>query len=406
MIQEALALKIPVRIVFLTYGDNNEWAFSLYRKHPVLVPQSLRNMGLLRHDEAVAAANVLGLSADHLTFLGYPDFGTFHIWTSHWDGEKPFRSMLTKVTAVPYANAYRPGAPYKGDDILGDIESIIKEFRPTKVFVSHPGDGNPDHRALYLFTSVALWDLSKEIHPEVYPYLVHFKKWPAPKGIHPDQGLVPPIQFNGAISWSIMPLSPDRIVKKREALLAHKTQVHYNAKYLFSFIRENELFGDFSPVLVTGEESSGVLEKGENDREREIPEELTDEEKASFVGFEKRVATIEDDELVLSVTFTRALAPETAISLYVFGYRGNTPFSKMPKIHVHFGPLKHTVMDQGQRIPTNSIHVERKPTEIIVKIPLLLLGYPDRVLTSARSYLLDIPLDWVSWRILDVASPR
>ncbi|MGO9610231.1 MAG: PIG-L deacetylase family protein, partial [Verrucomicrobiia bacterium] len=33
IIQQALALKVPVRIVWLTYGDNNEWSFFLYRKH-------------------------------------------------------------------------------------------------------------------------------------------------------------------------------------------------------------------------------------------------------------------------------------------------------------------------------------------------------------------------------------
>jgi hypothetical protein len=32
VIQQALALKVPVRIVWLTYGDNNEWSFSATRR--------------------------------------------------------------------------------------------------------------------------------------------------------------------------------------------------------------------------------------------------------------------------------------------------------------------------------------------------------------------------------------
>ena len=40
IIQQAVAMKLPVRIVWLTYGDNNEWAFFLYRKRPVLMPEA------------------------------------------------------------------------------------------------------------------------------------------------------------------------------------------------------------------------------------------------------------------------------------------------------------------------------------------------------------------------------
>ncbi len=183
VIQEAVAMKLPVRIVWLTYGDNNEWSFMMYRRRFVLMPGSVREMGEVRHDEGVAAAKVLGVEPDQLAFLGYPDFGTLTIWYRHWANQPPLESMLTRVTKVPYANAFRPGAPYKGEDILHDIETNLREFKPTKVFVSHPSDHNVDHQALYLFTRVALWDLESEMCPEVYPYLVHFAHWPVPEGL-------------------------------------------------------------------------------------------------------------------------------------------------------------------------------------------------------------------------------
>ena len=71
---------LPLRIAFFTYGDNNQWSFLVYRKHLVLIPSAVRGMGEVRHDEALAAARVFGLSPDHLTFLGYPDFGALHLW--------------------------------------------------------------------------------------------------------------------------------------------------------------------------------------------------------------------------------------------------------------------------------------------------------------------------------------
>jgi hypothetical protein len=33
-------------------------------------------------------------------------------------------------------------------------------------------------------------------------------------------------------------------------------------------------------------------------------------------------------------------------------------------------------------------------------MPLEILGYPQRILTSAQSYLAEVPLDWVSWQIV------
>src|SRR5439155_23937342 len=125
-------------------------------------------MGLVRHDAAVAAAGFLGLGPGVLTCLGYPDFETFEIWTEHWGEKPPLRSKLTRVTAVAYASALRPGAPYKGEEILRDLSTLLRDFLPTKVFVSHPSDHNPNHRALYLFTRLALLDLEFDLAPAVF----------------------------------------------------------------------------------------------------------------------------------------------------------------------------------------------------------------------------------------------
>ena len=122
-------------------------------------------MGLIRHGEAVAAAAILGLSPDQLIFLGYPDFRTLKIWNEHWGDAPACESMFTRTTIVPYDNAFRPGTPYKADEILADIETVIREFKPTVIFTSHPGDHNPDHLSLYLFTRVALWNLAEELQP-------------------------------------------------------------------------------------------------------------------------------------------------------------------------------------------------------------------------------------------------
>ena len=84
VIQRAQKAKAQVKIVFLTYGDNNAWSFTVYKKHPVLLPGSMRAMGETRRKEAINASKVLGLTEDQLLFLGYPDHGTLQIWCYNW----------------------------------------------------------------------------------------------------------------------------------------------------------------------------------------------------------------------------------------------------------------------------------------------------------------------------------
>ena len=215
------------------------------------MPGAVRQMGEVRHAEGVAAAETLGVDPNQLAFLGYPDFGTLTIWYEHWGNRPPLESMLTRVTKVPYANAFRPGASYKGEDILNDIEENLREFKPTKVFVSHPSDHNVDHQALYLFTRVALWDLENEMCPELYPYLVHFEHWPSPQGLLKGRPILPPEPLAGIIDWGVVPLSPGQVNGKELALRAHRSQLDYSKNYLNSFVRANELFGDFAPVVAS-----------------------------------------------------------------------------------------------------------------------------------------------------------
>ncbi len=404
VIEKAVAMKIPLRIGFFTYGDNNQWSFMVYRKHPVLIPKAVRGMGLVRHNEAVAAAQTLGVTPEQLTFLGYPDFRTLNIWYAHWGNRPPSRSMLTRVKAVPYANAFRPGAAYKGEEVLRDLKTILRQFKPTKIFVSHPSDHHPDHRSLYLFTHIALWDLEKEMKPTVYAYLIHYKHWPKPRGYHPAESLESPETFKEKIPWQTLTMKPEEVELKHAAIKKHRSQYEYSARYLLSFIRSNELFGDFPVVILKPNASSVVLPSEVKEDITEIPEELTDEERASFVGIEERSILLEDNHLVISTKLLRPIGKAVGASVYVFGYRNDRSFSDMPKLHIKFGAIEHKIFDQDKRLPMDVIKVDRRLKEITIRIPLAVLNNPQYILTSAHTYMGAVPLDWVSWRTLEVSS--
>ncbi len=401
VIQQAVALKDPVKIVYFTYGDSNQWSFLLYRKHPVVFPGAVETMGLVRHDEAVNAAHILGVSKENLIFLGYPDFGTLNMWYFHWNKQAAYRSLMTRVIAVPYKDAYRFGAPYKGEDILQDLQSILRDFKPTKIFVSHPADHNGDHLSLYLYLRVALWDEGMNV--PLYPYLIHYLTWPKIKGFHPETDNTPPEALASQEQWRELRLSEQQLETKRAALQAHVTQYRSSPRYLLSFVKYNELFGDSPPLKLHLSENATLFSAQKKlTSTMELPEELNDRERSAFVGVDWKSLRWEPEALVVTIGLSKPLAEDVEASIYFFGYNNRIPFGQMPKINVRLGVLSFSVYDQHERLPQSVVEVSRTPKEVTIKVPLKLLGYPQKILASARTSLGNFPLDNASWVVVEL----
>ena len=403
LIQQAQALGLPVKVAFMTMGDNNEWAYSLYRGALSLDPTSVLESGLVRHQEALNATAALGLKPEDVTFLGYPDFGTLRIWLDHWRDRQPLRAMMTERNAVPYTSALSPNAPYKGESILADLTTVLRDFKPTKIIVSDPGDQNPDHQALYLFTRVALWNLRNEIAPEIFTYLVHYGRFPMPRGLHKDAPLEPPANFDVGDIWHTLPLTPAQVDRKLAALKQHKTQWDASSRYLESFVRNNELFaaqGDDlkvtpdTPVLV----NENIALRGT----RRPLEQLTPQERAKYVGAEIDRISLDGETLVITATLAQALPQDVKATAYLFGYRDDRSFSEMPKLHVEIGESGHKLYDMGKPLKDDSVQVTSKPNEFEIRVPLASLGSPQRVLLGLRVQTGGVPLESEPWRTLDL----
>jgi LmbE family N-acetylglucosaminyl deacetylase len=423
VIQRALALGIPLRVVFFTYGDNNELAFLLHKKRPVILPSAVRAMGEVRGREALAAADLLGVPRTNLVFLGYPDFGTLRIWYYHWRPEKPYLSMLTRTDQVRYPDALRPGALHLGDSILEDIETLLRDFRPSRIFLPHPSDTNPDHAALYLYTRVAQWNLAPAPEPVLHSFLVHFPGWPVPRGYHPDESLHPPVRLASQPGWLAFALTPDARARKEQALRAHATQFAYSSDYLRSFVRANELFGLLPDVRLRPAETSpadwaallagsAVLlpdAQGAPAAEADLPAPGPDEHLLdagpleSEAGAELQSVARRGNTLVLTIRFSRPLVGLVHARVHLFGYRPNVPFGDMPKLRVQVGTIGSLVYDRFRRVPAPDVLVSRRSRRITVQVPLRRLGDPDRVLISMRTMLGDSDLDWSCWRVVHLA---
>ena len=73
----------------------------------------------------------------------------------------------------------------------------------------------------------------------------------------------------------------------------------------------------------------------------------------------------------------------------------------MPKINVRLGVLSYSVYDQNSRLEQSVVHVNRGTNDVTITVPLKLLGYPQKILTSARTSLGNFPLDNASWVVIE-----
>jgi LmbE family N-acetylglucosaminyl deacetylase len=433
LIQEAVELGVPVKVCFLTMGDNNELAFLFVRKHPVVMPGAVRRMGETRCAEAKEAARRMDLDPERdVVFLGYPDFGTLRIWNDHWRDVAPLRSMLTRATAVPYAEARTPGAAYAGEDVLEDLTEVIREFRPTHVALPTAADHNVDHRALYLFARVALWNLEAEgIAPERLAYPVHYPRWPSPRRYHPELEAEPPefLANSDEIGWLAYSLAPYQVTNKLNAIRAHRSQCLYSAGYLESFARGSEWFGDFDDLRLpgaVGREELGDGDTGAYAQDDGFLEELAEQDAAwkqiadqqdaeeaaagdaADLDFLDRRVSCDGNELTLVCRFSGPVPPRARASFRFCGWRPDAAFGEMPKIHVRMSSRKvKKVTDLNRMLDPAEVSVPDGlfGNEIGITVPLDLLGRPEKLLVAASVSSGEMPLDWAAWRVVDFAAP-
>jgi LmbE family N-acetylglucosaminyl deacetylase len=399
MIQQALAKGLPVKVVFFTNGDYNETSFALYRKEITLDQTDTLRLGETRREEALAAQGILGVTPEQITFLGYPDGGGLEIFEKHWGDSQPYRSLLSGQNSVIYTFTQSPNSPFKGESIVADIKQILQDFKPTKIFTSHPGDVHPDHQTLPLYLQVALWDMGGEIQPEVYHFITHYGRWPQPRGYQPEQPLDPPAQFDVANRWRILPITPEEREKKLQALKAHETQWGSGQAYLESVVRANELFDVIDEIPVTSGDEVRIL-PAQAAFSGEALQLFPEGEQIKFTENEIRSVKLDGDELIFAVESEQPLAGGVHAKVWTMGFRQDTPFEKMPKIYMDLSADGYRIYDQEKELPADSVTVSGSPLRSEVRIPLALLGDPERMMVSAQTIVNDIPMDNIPWVFL------
>jgi len=389
VIQVAAMTGAKLKVLYLTEGEHNPISLVAYKKRIFFKDkrQAFINLGKVRKRESIEAMDTLGVDETQLVFLGYPDSGIRPIFIGHWGKGNEYRDSLTGLYQVEEGEEIIPNGSYTGETILNEITRVNSEFGPTKIFCSHPLGRHSDHIGLYLFLKVALGELGKRIaEPEIYLYVVHYRRWPSPRGFHPDKMLFPPERLDNLnLNWFILKLSPAWIARKRQALMKFQSQIKYSRNYLLSFVRSNEVFSQDLKEIYLGDGLSYSLE-GEG--------------KIKNIFFHHQ-----DDALAVDINFLKRMSRAGDIkgTLYLFGCRNKKAFKDMPKVKIGFRSNRWCVYNLGHKVSKAGISFELKPNGLYFRIPLSLLGNPDLVLYSLRSNLSGTKTNgWGCWRMLNL----
>ena len=227
-----------VKIVFLTNGDANESSVlaGTGKSPEELIPEDFINLGKERQEEAMKAAESMGLAKDDLVFLGYPDGGLYYLWTGLY--EDVYLSGATNASFSPYKltfNLAKKG--YVKENLLSDIKEVLERYRPEKIYLPHILEAHADHRAAGEFVFKAL----NELNPENNDWLSSLDTFYY--SIHDPYAYSPYVFSREPNHQEDISVFKD---KKEAALKEYRSQtrVAEEAELFASFVNDFELFWD------------------------------------------------------------------------------------------------------------------------------------------------------------------
>jgi len=278
----------PVKVALVTNGDHRK---------------ADREYGLRRQTESANAMRTLGLQETDLIFLGYPGdvVGLLQMMNNYLTPDVAYTSVAEMSETYGARglgsrdfHSWATGKPaaYNAPNLQGDLETLIRAWRPLHIYTTSRFDEHPDHRAVYYFVVRAtqcarLADFSyaptlhttviHDITPEPYndfweqnnlpsTQTVNFDgddHWPQPALSTDDPETVrfdasmyfsePPNLTRTGLCWSAVesvPVPSSMDVAAAEENLKYQVLVHYTSqqlRYLAPFCKRDEIFWTEQP---------------------------------------------------------------------------------------------------------------------------------------------------------------
>lgn len=253
--REAVARGAPVWVCLMTCGEGEELGTAWVTHRPLPSAKEFVRLGKIRQCESLRALAAIGVPADHVIFLGYPNMGLRWMWSAqYWSPTHLWKSPYTKTDHSPFEDSLTPQAPFCGAAALADLKTVMDRVRPRIILTTGPADIHPDHWATYCFTKLALRELQTESRQlretDLLTFLVHRRGWPEPWGYYPALELPPPRALADLpiMQWQQLELTSSQTAAKNRIIFSYRSQVPAFDLLLRSFARRNEPFARIADV--------------------------------------------------------------------------------------------------------------------------------------------------------------
>lgn len=417
LIHRAVMEGIPVHVVMMTNGDGFTLAAAEEHLRLRPSPQDYIRLAQERQRETLDALSVLGVPAENILFLGYPDRGLAPMWTTHWSPDQPYFSRFTQTSRSPYSNSFTPGALYCGQSAVEDLRRVLLSLKPTVLVYPHPMDAHPDHYATNAFVNYTLQELRDEGYPfanqmRQYLYLVHRGDWPAPKGLNLASSLLPPGPLvHTDTAWFAFALDADSTWAKYQAILRYRSQVRIMERYLESFARKNDLLGTMPAKAVPLVETGALQVGGPSARWADLTpliqdptaDTLTRQLEGSADLTSLRLAT-DGERLFLRLETRRPVSPRVR---YVIRFRTLAPAQPgraADGARARRGDLELTLRPTFDPVLTGDagaaadVQFAVNDGGLEASLPLADLGSPHEVFVGAESFRV-VSVDRLAWTL-------
>lgn len=392
VIQHHLRHGDRVAVVLLTNGDGQ------YRS-PFQTRAQAVQFGYRRQEETRRALKLLGVPPEDIYFLGYPDRGLAQLWENYWSCKRLYTSSQTGMSHSPYINSFTPETPYCGLSVIRDLQAIFEREKPRVVYLPHPNDSHPDHWSAHAFTLYALEDL-KLRHPDdesyrqvrLLTYLVHYGRWPMPRGIFLSADLKLPRSLATLDThWLSIPLAPEDASQKYQAILQYRSQVQYMLLYLSSFARRNELFGEVPTLRLLDPEDALSY---------------PDPKQYPFLGGLRGYNDIKavhlsrttDGHLVIEVEFFEALRASNSVLVHL----KTIGTESLATSEWRFVRTNGELFLNGKRLTSSGITQNVRQNILWLSLPLTSLGSPQAFLIGAELMRKDVTFSKAAYRLVEL----
>lgn len=228
----------------------------------------------VRAEESRSVLAALGVPAEQIFFLGYPDTGMPYeesFLRRLYDGRSIAASRWGRVeTWRPDGQDFRfvrsgCHGTYTVSSILRDLSGVLELVRPDTVYVTAPGDCHGDHDALGRFTTEVV--AAMENPPTLYYYLIHADRtdtWPER---NTGQFILPPMAAEHPLLQCTVehrPLPDGFSSAEKYSLIqryASQDPAAYNG-YLLAFAKNDELVFRVERLPSRTQHSGNLCEKG------------------------------------------------------------------------------------------------------------------------------------------------